>query len=163
MRTLLVLAISFLSVSCSSLQTARPAWVGVYEVLDKTIVEDRNSPTLVSLAGTKVGEIRIKRAEETMSLRPQVGYGFGLEFVASREAQDGLTAVIHLPAPGLLDQRTGEHITRSEWPPNCVETTCFAIYNFEHASEFLPGAWRLEIWRKGVKLSEHVFTLAGSR
>jgi hypothetical protein len=135
--------------------------VGTYEIADKTIVADAKSPTLVSLktqaegTGTRVLPIR-----ETNLIHAQVGFSFGVEYALVNRSNEGLRAIVHIPAPGLLDKRNGKRILSTEFPPSTFGTRMTAIYNLEHESELIPGDWRVELWDGKKRLFSNVFTLA---
>lgn len=162
MKHALGLVLALLLSACTTVPTRlQIAWAGTYELVDKTLIANRRSPTLVSLATEVSGKPAVtKRIQETTRIYPKVGYGFGIAFRVAAQDQGNLNVVVHLPQPGLLDRRTGQMIIDAEWPPYCSVDTCMAAYNFEHESEFIPGQWRIEVWRQGELLLAQEFTLA---
>jgi hypothetical protein len=147
--------------SCSTLPPEVTAtWVGTYEVLDKTTVASSNSPVGVSLATEEAGRAtRVTELKEGTKIIAKVGYGFGVIYRVPAEFQDGLKAVVHMPAPGIPDQRNGGFQLQDDWKPGCSEDKCRSMYNFDHESELVPGIWRVELWRHGTRLQSHEFTL----
>jgi hypothetical protein len=134
--------------------------VGTYEIEDKTLVPNPNSPSLVSLkTEMERGQTKVIPREETSVIYGKVGYSFGVEYQVPEPLQEGLRVVFRPPPPGVKDLRTGKFLSVSDFKPPCLGTRCTAIYNFEHESELVAGEWKLEAWARNKLLFVHRFEL----
>ncbi len=162
MRMLATLSVAICTLLGCATQAGRVevTRVGTYEIEDKTVVENKDSPTLVTLK-TQADRTRTRMSprQETSVVTALVGYSFGVEFKLLNRLPDGLRGVVRLPAPGLLDRRNGSRILSDEFKPTCNEARCTLIYNFEHESELIPGTWHVELWEGDRRLFAREFTL----
>jgi hypothetical protein len=98
-RCILVLLASLLKACTSIPPVVTARWAGTYEVVDKIVVPDSNSPTGVTLA-TEASDrkTRVKALVEGSRLDARVGHGFGVIYRVPPETQDGLRVIVQANA-----------------------------------------------------------------
>ena len=124
-----------------------------------TVIPD--SPTGVALATeASRGRTLATHHVEGQGIDARVGDGFGVEYRGPPERQDGLKAIVFIPAPRLPDPRNRRVVLQSEWTPDGSDGTCHAMHNVEEASERVAGVWRIGRWRNGERFASIEVTLA---
>ncbi|GEM_PF-4012312 len=100
-----------------------------------------------------------KLAEDTTSIKAELGAAFGLKFVVSGEPMESIAELeVRLTHPPLLDSL--EVKTQSLWSER-VKTgePAFVAWLFEYEYERVPGDWRFEVLFKDQVIAQESFTV----
>jgi hypothetical protein len=113
--------------------------------------------------GTVSGLDDIRHAQNTRTIRAQLGVSFGFRYNVI-SSQNGAVVPLHIvviyPSPGLVNPATQQTRVRDEVDSDQrVGQSLFLGYTFDHDWELYPGVWTFQIWYQGRELAEQSFNV----